>query len=91
MPYIDTINVGTTAYEIHDARITGSPFRIAAVMTQADATAAGIVDGQEVSKTGDTYDYSEGDVIIITPSGKEFVAVTVQETGAYSQPIEKLR
>ncbi len=78
MPYIDTINVGTTAYEIHDARITGSPFRIAAVMTQAAAIAAGIGDGQAVSETDGTPDYSEGDVIIITPSGKEFVAVTVE-------------
>ena len=72
MPYIDKINVGTTAYDIHDARITGSPLRVGAVMTQTAAAAAGITDGAAI--TGTTY--SEGDVIIITPSGKEYVAVS---------------
>jgi len=89
MPYIDTINVGTTAYEIHDARITGSPFRIAAVMTQSQASAAYIFDGYEVTKTGGTYDYSEGDVIIITPTGKEFVAVTALNPNGSSSYILK--
>lgn len=74
MPYIDTINVGTTAYEIHDARITGSPLRVAAVMTQTEATTAGIVDGAVIDEPSN---YSEGDVVIIAPSGKEYVAVKV--------------
>ena len=77
MPYISEVQVGTTTYDIHDARITGGVLNFAGVVDSS----AGIYDG--VAVVGD---YNEGDVIINTESGKEFIAVN---TGSTTTPALK--
>ena len=75
MAYLDHIKVGSTTYDIHDARITGGVLNFRGVTD----TAGWPVDGATVTETV-TPPYVEGDVIINTTSGKEFVVVNTGTT-----------
>lgn len=80
MPYIDQVQLGTTTYDIHDSRITGGVFNFAGIAPTSPQSAIP-VDGGAV-----TGEYKEGDVVIQTPSGKEFVVVN---TGTTATPVLK--
>lgn len=77
MPFIDKVNVGSTIYDIHDARITGGVLNFKGVVDNS----AGIVDGGTPAAG-----YVEGDVVINIESGKEFVVVN---TGTEAEPVLK--
>lgn len=75
MSYISQIQVGTTTYDIHDSRITGNALNFAGVSD---------TPGWPADKTNLTTEelntYSEGDVVVNTTSGKEFIVADVDGT-----------
>ena len=77
MPYIDQVKLGTTTYDIHDSRITGGVLNFRGIAPTSPAP----TDGGS-APTG----YNEGDVVVQTPSGKEFVVVN---TGTTATPVLK--
>lgn len=78
---IDHIQVGNVTYDIHDARITGNALNFKGVTD----TAGWPVD-QTPLTASELAEYTEGDVIINTLSGKEFV---VANTGSTATPTYK--
>ena len=68
--YLDQIQIGTTTYALHDARITGGVLNFKGAVNNS----SGIVDGGTPAEG-----YKEGDVVVNTQSGKEFVVVNIND------------
>ena len=93
MPFIDKVNVGSTIYDIHDARITGGVLNFRGAIIASDY---GIADGvtRDINNDDtasfvsldDTLIVKEGDVVIDTDTGKEFVFARIP-----GDPVDKMK